>query len=87
MRISVSTSLVAFATGTSAAGTLGFALGVKRVDGLCKVTGDYEADFDAIKNNAGSTTVRIFDASECDVAAQILPAAKSKNFGVVLGIW
>jgi glucan 1,3-beta-glucosidase len=87
MRISVSTTLVAFVAGASAAGRLGFALGVKHSDGSCKITGDYEADLDAIQSNAGSTTVRIFDASECDVVAQILPAVKSKNFGVVLGVW
>merc|ERR1711988_1829508 len=87
MRVSFPTALAAFATGTSAAGTLGFALGVKRPDGSCKVTGDYEADFDAIKSSSGSTDVRVFDASECDVVAQILPAAQTKGFGVVLGVW
>ncbi|KAL6858059.1 glycoside hydrolase 3 protein [Amphichorda felina] len=42
---------------------------------------------DAIRRSSGSSLVRIFDASECDVAAQTLPAAKSKGFQAVLGIW
>ncbi|CAD0097144.1 unnamed protein product [Aureobasidium vineae] len=69
------------------AGTLGFALGNKRADGSCKFQADYEADFDAIKSNSGSTIVRIYAASDCNTARQILPAAKSKGFRVVLGVW
>jgi glucan 1,3-beta-glucosidase len=68
-------------------GTLGFALGTKKPDGSCKYTDDYEADFDAIKSNTGSTLVRGYSASDCDCAQQILPAAKSKGFKVVFGVW
>ncbi|KAI4720309.1 putative glucan 1,3-beta-glucosidase [Aureobasidium sp. EXF-10727] len=71
----------------SSAGTLGFALGDKKGDGSCKFQADYEADFDAIKSNSGSTIVRIYAASDCNTAQQILPAAKSKGFRVVLGVW
>jgi glucan 1,3-beta-glucosidase len=71
----------------SAAGTLGFALGDKKADGSCKFHDDYEADFDAIKSNSGSTIVRIYAASDCNTAAQILPAAKIKGFKVILGVW
>ncbi|KAI9839831.1 MAG: hypothetical protein M1819_000021 [Sarea resinae] len=69
----------------SAAGTLGFALGDKNADGSCKQTSDYEADFDTIKSQ--STIVRGYSASECNSAAQILPAAQNKGFKVVLGVW
>ncbi|KAK6391038.1 hypothetical protein LTR65_004795 [Meristemomyces frigidus] len=68
-------------------GTLGFALGTKLADGSCKYTSDYEADFDAIKSNTGSTIVRGYAASDCNCAQQILPAAKSKGFKVILGVW
>lgn len=68
-------------------GTLGFALGTKKSDGSCKSTTDYETDFDAIKSNTGSTLVRGYSASDCNCAQNILPAAKSKGFQVVLGVW
>ena len=68
-------------------GALGFALGTKKSDGSCKVTSDYEDDFDAIKSNSGSTLVRGYAASDCDCAKNILPAAQNKGFQVVLGVW
>ena len=71
----------------SAAGTLGFALGAQQPDGKCKVQADYEADFDAISQQSGSKIVRVYAASQCNTAQEILPAAKSKEFQVVLGIW
>jgi glucan 1,3-beta-glucosidase len=71
----------------SAQGTLGFALGDKKSDGSCKFQDDYEADFDAIKSNSGSSVVRIYAANDCNTAQQILPAAKVKGFKVVLGVW
>ncbi|KAL9112219.1 MAG: hypothetical protein Q9187_007803, partial [Circinaria calcarea] len=77
--------LVAAPLAVSAAGTLGYAIGSKNVDGSCKVTSDYELDFDALKSS--STLVRTYSASECKTAQQILPAAASKGFKVVLGVW
>lgn len=71
----------------SGQGTLGFALGDKKVDGSCKYQVDYEADFDAIKRNTGSTVVRIYAANDCNTAQEILPASKAKGFKVVLGVW
>ncbi|KAF2401547.1 putative glucan 1,3-beta-glucosidase [Trichodelitschia bisporula] len=71
----------------SAKGTLGFALGTKNADGTCKAQSDYEADFDAIADASGSKLVRGYSASDCNAAQYILPAAKSKGFQVVLGIW
>lgn len=68
-------------------GMMGFALGTKKTDGSCKYQADYEADFDAISSNSGSTIVRGYSASDCNCAQQILPAAKSKGFKVVLGVW
>ncbi|KAI9808664.1 MAG: hypothetical protein M1825_003815 [Sarcosagium campestre] len=75
-------SLVTAVTGK---GELGFAIGTKHPDGTCKFTKDYEADFDVLKSQG--TIVRGYDANDCDFAKQILPAAKSKGFKVILGIW
>lgn len=72
----------------SAAGTLGWALGNKQEDGsTCKKATDYEADFDVIKRESGSTIVRTYSTTDCDTAKVILPVAKEKGFQVVLGIW
>ncbi|PNH41976.1 hypothetical protein VD0004_g5239 [Verticillium dahliae] len=71
----------------AAAGTLGFDLGSKRADGSCKLQTDYEADMQAIKKESGSELVRIYAADQCNTAKEILPAAKSQGFQVVLGIW
>lgn len=77
--------LVAAPLAVSAAGTLGIAIGSKNTDGSCKLTSDYELDFDALKSS--TTLVRTYSASECKTAQQILPAAVSKGFKVVLGVW
>lgn len=91
MRFTTTTAvlLASAAAGTvSAAATLGWALGNKLEDGSsCKTTSDYEADFDAIKEHSGSTIVRVYSTKDCDTAERILPAAKSKGFQIVLGIW
>ncbi|KAI1454303.1 glycoside hydrolase family 17 protein [Annulohypoxylon moriforme] len=71
----------------SAAGQLGFALGNKKADGTCKETTDYTADFAALTKETGTKVVRIYAASDCDVAKLILPAAKTAGFQVILGIW
>lgn len=71
----------------AAKGTMGFALGTKQPSGSCKTQTDYEADFEAIKKGSDATIVRGYSASDCDSAKNILPAAKSKGFKVVLGIW
>lgn len=77
--------LAAAPLAVSAAGTLGYAIGNKNPDGSCKVTADYELDFDALKSS--STLVRTYSANECNTSQQILPAAASKGFKVVLGVW
>jgi glucan 1,3-beta-glucosidase len=83
-----STLIVAVAPSfVSAAGMMGFALGDKTATGACKAQSDYELDFDAISSESGAKLVRIYAASDCDTAKNILPAAKSKGFQVVLGIW
>jgi len=69
----------------SASGQLGFALGDKNADGTCKFQADYESDFDTI--GPVSKIVRVYAASDCNTAQEILPAAKSKGFQVILGIW
>jgi exo-beta-1,3-glucanase (GH17 family) len=71
----------------SAAGMAGFSLGTKLGDGSCKTTKDYEQDFDAIHSNSGVKVVRGYAAQDCDFAKNVLPAAKSKGFKVMLGIW
>ncbi|MCJ1233538.1 glycoside hydrolase 3 protein [Varicellaria rhodocarpa] len=89
MRYSVILPLVLAAAPltVSGAGTLGFALGDKKTDGSCKFTSDYESDFDALKAASGTSLVRTYSSSECNTAQQILPAAASKGFKVVLGVW
>lgn len=69
----------------SAAGTLGFAVGDKKADGTCKFQADWAADFAVIANQ--STLVRVYAASDCNTAQEILPAAKAAGFQVILGIW
>lgn len=90
MRTKTLIPTLALASTTLAAsqqGTLGFSLGTKLPDGSCKYTADYEADFSAIRSATGSTIVRGYSASDCNTAAQILPAAKAQNFRVILGVW
>lgn len=74
-------------TVVSAAGTLGFALGMNNPDGSCKQQSDYESDFDAIAGNTAARIVRGYSASQCNTTQMILPAAKAKGFTVVLGVW
>lgn len=69
------------------AGTLGFALGTKNADGSCKTQSDYEDDFDTISSSTSAKLVRGYAASDCNCAQNILPAAKAKNFQVILGVW
>jgi glucan 1,3-beta-glucosidase len=69
----------------AARGSLGFALGDKKADGTCKFQADYAADFNTLSNT--SKLVRIYAASDCNTAQEILPAAKAAGFQVILGIW
>lgn len=69
----------------SAAGTLGFALGATNSDGSCKQTSDYEADFNALKSY--TSLVRTYSAFQCNTSQNILPAAASAGFKVLLGVW
>ncbi|KAL3417201.1 glycosyl hydrolase family 17 [Phlyctema vagabunda] len=69
----------------SAAGTLGFALGNKNADGTCKFQADYKSDFETLKEHG--KVVRIYAASDCNSAQEILPAAKASGVKVILGIW
>ncbi|KAK2738883.1 hypothetical protein FQN57_006898 [Myotisia sp. PD_48] len=78
-------ALVAGPVAVSAAGTLGFALGVKNPDGSCKKQADFEEDFEVLKVH--TNIVRTYAAADCNNAEAIVPAAKKKNFKLVLGIW
>lgn len=53
------------------------------VDGTCKYTADYEADFDTLQIGL----VRTYSSNDCNTAEQILPAAKNKGIQVMLGVW
>jgi glucan 1,3-beta-glucosidase len=85
--VAVAAMAAAPALVSAAKGSMGFALGTKLASGSCKTQQDYEQDFDAIKSGSGATIVRGYAASDCDMAKNALPAAKSKGFKVVLGIW
>ncbi|KAK2883361.1 hypothetical protein FQN49_000001, partial [Arthroderma sp. PD_2] len=81
----ISLALAAGPVAVSAVGNLGFALGVKNPDKSCKTQADFEKDFDVLKAHA--SVVRTYAAADCDNAVYIVPAAKKKNFKLVLGIW
>lgn len=81
----ISTAFAVAPSVVSAAGTLGFALGDKNADGTCKFQADWESDFATLSDT--STVVRVYAASDCNTAQEILPAAKSAGFQVILGIW
>lgn len=78
-------TLVAAPLSVAAQGRLAYALGTEMPDGQCKTTADYEADFDALKGQ--TDLVRGYAADRCNFAELALPAAKNKDFKVVLGIW
>ncbi|KAI6250709.1 Glucan 1,3-beta-glucosidase [Erysiphe necator] len=69
----------------AAKGQLGFALGNKKPDGTCKFKSDYIEDLKTL--DTLSKIVRIYAASNCDAAKELLPAAQAQGVKVVLGIW
>lgn len=76
----------------SAGGTLGFCLGNVNSDGSCKVQSDFAADMKAIGGNSQSKLVRTYSSTDafgnpCNTAAEVLPAAQSAGFQVLLGMW
>lgn len=83
----ISLALAAAPAVVSAAGTLGFALGDKKADGTCKFQADYASDFSTIAADSSAKLVRVYAASDCNTAQEILPAAKAAGFKVILGIW
>ncbi|RMZ87763.1 hypothetical protein DV736_g5007, partial [Chaetothyriales sp. CBS 134916] len=92
LRSALSAALVAAPLAVSATGTLGFAVGNTNADGSCKVQSDFEADFAAIAGNTQSTLVRTYSSSDqwgnpCNTPSEVLPAAKSAGFQVLLGMW
>lgn len=88
MKFSIIAAALAAAPALVAAadGKLGFALGDKKPDGTCKDANDWALDFKAI-SGTGQKIVRTYSANECDTAKNILPAAKTAGYQVVLGIW
>ena len=87
--VSAATGNLGYAIGNRKPGTpLWLSRGTVQVltfslDGNCKYTADYEADFDLIK----ATYVRTYSSSECNTAEQILLAAAKKGVKVILGVW
>lgn len=88
------TNFIALAVATtplavSAAGTVGWALGYAKPDGSCKAQSDYENDMETLKGQ--STLVRTYTSSgptpDCNIAKNIIGAAKNKGFKVLLGTW
>lgn len=81
----VSLALAAAPSFVSAAGNLGFSLGVKNTDGSCKGKKEFADDFDALLPHG--SIVRTYSASDCNNAQPLVAAAKDKNFRVVFGVW
>ncbi|PUU73678.1 glycoside hydrolase superfamily [Tuber borchii] len=82
----IRSTLLVLPTLVSAAGDVGFSLGVKRnPDGACKSTDDFKTDLDTIK--ILSTAIRVYATSDCDTMQNLMPAVKDKGFKVVLGVW
>jgi len=50
-----------------------------------QILGPLRSGFSTPSNT--SKLVRIYAASDCDTAKEILPAAKASGFQVILGIW
>ena len=91
-RAAISTALLAAPLAVSAAGNLGFAVGNTNADGTCKSQQDFEADFQAISQNTQAKLVRTYSSSDsfgnpCNTPSNVLPAAKSAGFQVLLGMW
>ncbi|KAI6854259.1 hypothetical protein KC338_g9330 [Hortaea werneckii] len=68
-------------------GSIGFALGNRRVNGDCKSQADYELDLEALAQESAGRIVRTYAAAECETAEKLLPAASREGFQIVLGIW
>jgi glucan 1,3-beta-glucosidase len=83
--ILLSAAFMASPLAVSAAGTLGFAVGNTNTDNSCKSQQDYEKDFDVLKGV--TKLVRTYTSDGCDTAKNIVPAAKAKDFQVMLGVW
>lgn len=90
LAVSAATGKLGYAIGDKKPGTPSSILVVSTVqvltfclDGNCKLTTDYEADFDMIN----AKFVRTYSSSECSTAEQILPAAAKKGVKVILGVW
>ena len=85
-------TLAAGPLAVSAAGSLGFCLANTNADGSCKVQSDYETDMQVISQQSGSKLVRTYSNTDqygnvCNTAANILPAAQSQGFKVLVGMW
>lgn len=92
LRSILSTILLTAPLAVSAAGTLGFAVGNTNPDGTCKTQSDFEADFEAIKQNTDAQLVRTYSSTDqfgnaCNTPKEILPAAKAAGLKVLLGMW
>ena len=92
LRAALSIALLAAPLAVSARGTLGFAVGNVNPDGSCKKQSDFEDDFQAISSNTEAKLDRTYSSSDsygnpCNTPSEVLPAAKSAGFQVLLGMW
>lgn len=70
-------------------------LTVNVLDLVCKAEKDYQADFEYLKKQTGSSIFRTYAVTDkpfdwtpsCNVPAAILPAAKSAGVKVIIGLW
>lgn len=60
-------------------------MGVRKPDGTCMSTLDFENDLDVLSEHANH--VKIFSVSECDVLQNLGQAAENKGFKVLFGVW
>lgn len=66
----------------------GFNIGANNLDGSCKSTSDWEADFNSIKAMPqGFTSVRLYAASDCNTLANAVPAALATGIQILVGVW
>lgn len=65
------------------------------IDLVCKAEQDYQADFEYLKKQTGSSIYRTYAVTDkpfdwtpsCNVPPAILPAAKAAGVKVIIGLW
>lgn len=90
MKISTSTLLASSVASTNALWS-GFNLGGNNLDGSCKTTADWAADFALIQSlpapSGPYNVVRVYASSDCNTLANAVPAAINANMKILAGVW